>query len=138
MKKVLNVTLFFHALCLILVIFGNALKNNWLMIVPFWADVAGAVVFPLIISGAAMVSSLRGEARVIKLFPSAAATEGAVGLARGVLFFISNGLGGFKLAMTILLISFLLITLWFLIFEISSGMMNRGTKINTKITKKRK
>lgn len=138
MKKALNITLFYHALCLFSVISGHFLKNNSIMIMAFWADAAGAVILPLIISTVAMVASARGEAQVIKLYPNAAATEGIVGLARGILYFLASGLGGFKLAMTILLISFLLLTLWFLLFEISSRMMNRGTKINSRITKKRK
>ena len=138
MKKALYSTLFYHALCLFSVISGHLLKNNSIMIISFWADIAGAVVFPLIISVAAMVISVREDSRVLKLYPNAAATVGVVGLARGILFFTAGGLSGFRNAMIYLLFSFILLTVWFLIFEISSGFMNRGTKINRKITKKRK
>ena len=138
MKKVLSIAVFYHAVCLFSVIAGHFLKNNSIMILSFWADVAGAVIFPLIISAVAMVVSMRDGTRVLKLYPNAAATEGVIGLARGLLFFLASGPTGFKQAMMCLLMSFLFLTMWFLLFEISSGMMNRSTKINRKITKNRK
>ena len=138
MKKALFLTFFYHALCLFSVISGHLIKSNSIMIISFWADIAGAVIFPLIISAVAMAISVRDGTRVLKFYPNAAATEGMVGLIRGLLFLLVSGLTGLKQAMTCLLISFLFLTMWFLLFEISSRMMNRGTKINRRITKNRK
>ncbi len=141
MKKVIIFTYFYHALCFISMLFGQFTQNGRMVSIFWMADIGGAFVMPLVIAVAAMIFGLKDGQRVIRLFPNSAAAVGAVGLVRAVLFFFINGKNGFKAAMTYLLISFLLLTLWFLIFEISSGLMNRSTKINRKFdgkTKKRR
>lgn len=138
MKKVICFTCIFHLLCFVSMIFGQVARNEQMVRLSWMADIGGTFVLPLAIAVAAMVTALGGGLRVIRLFPNAAATVGAIGLARAVLFLTIDGATGFRAAMMYLLISFLMLTLWFLIFEISSNLMNKNTKINSKFGGKRK
>ncbi len=138
MKKVLIVTYFYHSVCFVAMFTGQLARVSRLVSTSWMADLAGTFVFPLALAAAAMVTSLRGGRRVIRQFPNSAAAIGIVGLLRAALFFFVQGKYGFLAAMKYLLISFLLLTLWFLIFEISSNMMNKSTKINRKYGGKNK
>lgn len=136
MKKAIYFTYLFHGLCFVSMVSGQVMKSNGIIRVSWMADIAGAFILPLVMAVVAMALSLQDETRVIIKYPQAAAAVGAVGLARGILFFFVNGKNGFLTAMGYLLISFLFLTMWFLIFEISSKFMNSGTKFTKK--KKRK
>ena len=138
MKKVLIVTYIYHAVCFAAMLTGQLARIGQLVSTAWMADVAGAFVLPIAMAAAAMMSALRTGQRVIRLFPNAAAAVGVTGLVRAALFFFVNGKNGFLAAMIYLLISFLLLTLWFLIFEVSSNLMNKSTKINRKFGGKRK
>lgn len=138
MKKIIYFTYMYHAVCFVSMTAGQFTENSGLIRASWMADIGGTFVLPLVIAVMAMVSALHDEQRVIRFYPPAAAAVGAVGLARSILFFFVGGKNGFIAAMTYLIISFLLLTLWFLIFEISYGFMNRGTKINRKFGGKRK
>ncbi len=130
MKKAVITVTFFHALCYISMIAGHFLKSSKIMGTAFIGDIIGSVVCPMVLAAAAMAIALSREKRVLKMYPSAASAIGAVGLARGILFFFVQGAAGFIGAMRYLVLSFLILTLWFIIFELSSGMLNKGTKFN--------
>ena len=132
MKKAIYFTYLYHAICFVSMAVGQFMKNGAIVRFSWTADIAGAFLLPLLIAVVTMITSLRDEKRVITQYPAAAATIGAIGLARGVLFFFVSKVSGFLVAMRYLVISFLLLTLWFLIFEISSRMMNSGTKFTRK------
>lgn len=103
----------------------------------FIADILGAVVCPIILAVVGGISGIRGETSVLKYYIPAAAAVGAVGLARGIIFVAASGFESFSQAtavfagaMKYLLVSFLLLSIWFIIFEISRYIMSKGTKYN--------
>ena len=137
MKKSIYFTYFFHALCFISMIAGQFSRNGNMVSISWMADIGGAFLLPLVIAVMAILTALSDEQRVIRLYPAAASSIGAIGLVRAILFFFISGKTGILAAMTYLLISFLLLTLWFLIFEVSLNFMNKGTKINRKFGKRK-
>ncbi len=132
MKKAIYFTYLYHAVCFISMIFGQLTKNETMIKVSFFGDIAGAFALPLLIAAVAMALSVRDQKRVILQYPQAAAAIGVIGLARGIIFFFVSAKNGFMGAMMYLVISFLFLTMWFAIFEISSRFMNSGTKFTKK------
>ncbi|MGN1097789.1 MAG: hypothetical protein ACI4SS_02710, partial [Clostridia bacterium] len=120
----------FQILCYISMILGHIMSSGTIIYAAFVGDIIGAVMCPMALAITAMVVGLRDEKRVIRMYPNAAAATGATGLIRGALFLIVSGLSGFVGAMKYLVISFLLLTLWFLIFDVSANTLNKGTKFN--------
>ncbi len=132
MKKALFSAIFFHVLCYISMIAGHFMKNSRILGAGFYGDFIGVILCPMIIAVAAMAIALRDEKKVIGMYPNAAAAIGGIGLGRGLLFFCVMGPAGFAGAMKYLVLSFLILTLWFIIFEFSAGMLSKKTKFNRK------
>lgn len=146
MRKAIMLTAFYHLLCLAAVILGEPLHIPALQVGGLVADMIGAVICPIALAVTAGIIGIRDNSSVLKLYPGAAAVTGAVGLARGLIFAfsISSGMSnllkealpGFAGAMRYLLISFIILTVWFIIFELTRFMMNRPSKYN-RLGKKR-
>ncbi len=143
MKKAITIVSAFHVLCYALMLAGSAFKNGLMIGLAFALDIVGAVLCPIALSLMALMCSMRDEnLRVIKLYPQCASTIGAIGLVRGILFFFVSASSGLKAggsafvgAMKYLVISFLLLTVWFIIFELSSGTLKKNTKFNNRLKK---
>ncbi len=143
MKKAITIVSAFHFLCYAFMITGNVFKNGSMMGLAFALDIVGAVLCPIALSLMALMCSMGDEnLRVIKLYPQCASTIGAIGLARGILFFcvyagsgLKAGGSAFVKSMMYLVISFLLLTVWFIIFELSSGALKKSTKFNNRLKK---
>ncbi len=139
MKKAVFCTALFHMVCFALMATSNLLRSQSLMNTAFLLDMVGAMICPILLAVVGGVSGIRDEVSVLKFYPPAAATVGAIGLARGLIFAfavsseaksVKQIASVFAGAMKYLLISFLLLTIWFIIFEISRHIMNKGTKYN--------
>lgn len=137
MKKAITGVILFHALCYVSMIIANFAGNNSVLSLAFGLDFIGMIVCPLILAVVGGVCGIKDNISVLKFFPSAAAAIGAAGLARGVLFFVVSSASGFAGAMKYLLISFILLTIWSMIFEVTRFLMNKETKYN-KIDKKKR
>lgn len=146
MKKAMLLVAFYHLLCLILALLGEFMMNGPMLQSGFFADMAGAILCPIALAVAAWITSIKSETSLLKFYPGAAALTGGIGLVRGLVYSFSGGfsninlsivLSRFKGAMLILVISFILLTVWFLIFEMTRFLMNRPTKYN-RLNKKSK
>lgn len=145
MKKVICGVVLFHVLCFVSMIISNFMQNQSIMAAAFKADIIGAVVCPMILAVAGGISGLRNELSVLKFYPNSAAAVGGIGLVRGVIFAAASIASGtaamaaaFAGAMKYLLVSFILLTVWFIIFEATRYIMSRGTKYNKAAKKPRK
>ena len=137
MKKALTGVAIFHTLCFISAVAAQFMQNGSIMATALMADIIGAVLCPIALAVAAGFIGIKNERPVLKLYPGAAATIGGVGLVRGIIFAMAGTPGGinaalvrFAGAMRYLLISFILLTVWFIIFEVTRLLMSRGTKYN--------
>ena len=139
MKKAIACVAFFHIVCFASALLGDLFRNAYMIIFGLMADMAGAVICPIALAVTAGITGIRSETSALKLYPSAAAVIGGIGLARGAIFALAGGVTGivvkdvahgFAGAMRYLIISFILLTVWFIIFEITRFMMNSGTKYN--------
>ncbi len=143
MKKVITLSLIYHFLCYVSLAASHFMKSQAVMNSAALLDYVGAVMWPMALAGAAFVFSLRDETTVVKHYPSAAAAVGGAGLARGFLYAAATAKTGFDKmaaafagAMKPLVISFILLTMWFIIFEVSRMLMTKSTKYNKKPRKK--
>ncbi len=136
MKKAISGVLLFQAICFVSMIVGNFAGSKQIIATAFGLDLAGIILSPMVLAVVGGISGIRDNVSVLKAFPSMAATVGGVGLARGALFFAVSKWAGFVGAMKFLLISFVLLTVWTLIFELTRFLMNKETKYNR--TKKKK
>lgn len=130
MKKAIWGVSLFHVLCFVSILIGQTMKNQIIILTAMWLDLAGAVVCPLVLAIVGGIFGIVNQISVLKLYPAAASCIGGVGLARGVLFFVFSSLQGFAGAMKYLLISFIMMTIWFIIFELTRFLMNKPTKYN--------
>ena len=140
MKKAIYFAYLYHAICFISMLFAQFKKSARMVLIFKFGDVIGIFAFPLLIAVVAMVLSFRDQKRVLIQYPQAAVATGIIDLIRcivgGIMSFSVSVKAGFLSAMVYLVVSFLLLSMWFLIFEISSKFMNGGTKFTKK--KKRK
>lgn len=120
----------FQALCFLGMALGQALGNNSIVASMFGLDLVCVVICPLVLAAAGGISGIMNGISVLKNYPAAAACIGAIGLVRGVVFFTASSVAGFVGAMKYLLVSFVLMTIWFLIFELTRFLVNKPTKYN--------
>lgn len=125
----MGVTLF-QVLCFLGMVLGQAMGNNSIVASMFGLDLVCVVICPLVLAAVGGMSGIASDVSVLKNYPAAAACIGAVGLARGALFFKASSVAGFVGAMKYLLVSFVLMTIWFLIFELTRFLVNKPTKYN--------
>ncbi len=130
MKKAISGVLLFQAVCFVSMIFGHFAGSRQITATAFGLDMVGMILCPMALAVVGGLSGIRDNVSVLKAFPSMAATMGGIGLARGILFFAVSKWAGFAGAMKYLLISFVLLTIWTLIFELTRFLMNKETKYN--------
>lgn len=133
MRKTIALVAFFHLLCFASLIFAQLTKNQQIMSTAFYADMIGALICPIVLAVVAGITAISGKFSALKLYPGAASVIGGIGLGRGILFVFAmraTPFAGFSGAMRYLLFSFILLTVWFIIFELTRFMFSRGTKYN--------
>lgn len=136
MKKLFYLPIAFHVACYAAMFIGSMFPSA-VQFVPFLVmiDMAMAVFVPLYLAVVATIFSFAEEKRVIIQYRFASLIVGIIGVLRIAVFLLSGSsdpLRTLRTAAMYTVVSFAVLTLWFVIFEVTYNMMHRDTRFTRK------